>query len=102
MRLEEAAEVEDAADEHVAVRDVGYEDGGGDFADVPVYPLRAVGEVEGVVLGEDCAEDDEEAEGEDGAEDELLAEGEGGAQEDGERDAEHAEVGGDVEDGVDD
>lgn len=82
------------------MRDVGHEHGGGGLADVPVQVDEGAepgGEV--VVAVQDRGEDDEEAEAEDAAEDDFAFQGQAGAEEDRERDVDHHEVGGDVEDG---
>jgi hypothetical protein len=55
---------------------------------------------EGIVFIQYCAHDDEDAEGEEDAEEEFLGVGELGGYEEGQGDAEHHNVGGDVEDGV--
>jgi hypothetical protein len=55
---------------------------------------------EGVVFVDDGAHDDEDAETEEDAEDDLSSPWELGGDEEGEGDAEHHDVGGDVEDCV--
>lgn len=66
----EGAEAEDAGDEGPEVGNVGYDDGGGGFAGVPVeVDEGAVAGGEVVVAIEDGAEDDEGTEGEDAEED---------------------------------
>jgi hypothetical protein len=55
---------------------------------------------EGVIFIQYCTKDDEDTEGEEDAEEEFLCPGELGGYEEGEGDAEHHYVGGDVKDGV--
>lgn len=100
--LQEGLPVEEAAEERPCLRDVGDYNCRGGLADVPLQPFDAVGLGDGVVLGQDGAEDDEGAEGEDGAEGEFLREGEFGADEQREGDGHDQHVGGDVEDEGDD
>lgn len=81
---------------------VGEDDGGRGFADVPVDPKGAGGVCEAVVLPRGGAEDDEGGEGEGGGEGESGACGVGGADEEGEEEEDHGEVRGDVKGGVGD
>ena len=96
----EGAKIEDFAEERPCKGEIGDEDSGARFADIPCDPGRLVGVGETVVFVQDGGEDDEEAEGEDAAENEFALEREQRADEHGQGYAEHEDVGGNVEDGV--
>jgi hypothetical protein len=67
----ERAEAEDTTEQRPAEGDVGDEDGGGQFADVPVQEDGTEGNAEVVVTIQDGSEDDEDTEREDTAKDQL-------------------------------
>lgn len=91
--VEEGIPVKQTTAQRPGLRDIGDDDGGCGFADVPVEPFHAVGLGDGVDLGKDRAEDDEGAQGEDGAEDDFPGEGEFGADEQRQRDGHDHDVG---------
>lgn len=96
----EAAESEDAAEDGPAVRDVGHHHRSGPFSGIPIQvDERAVGGGEIIVAVQDSRQNAEDTEGEDRAQDGLAAGREAGFDEEGNRDEQHEDVGGDVEGG---